>query len=336
MLQKVLLMGKSGAGKTSMRSIIFANYLARDTMRLGATIDVEHSHVRFLGNLVLNLWDCGGQEAFMENYFESQRDHIFRNVQVLIYVFDIESRELSKDMEYYASCLSAVKQNSKNAKIFCLVHKMDLIPEEQRDPVFRQRERELMRLAQPLGLDVTCFKTSIWDETLYRAWSMMVHTLIPNRETLATQLERLCRVCHADEVVLFERATFLVISHAVSKEHADVHRFEKVSNIIKQFKLSCSKTQAQFATLQVRNAAYTCLIEGFTSTTYAMVIVSDKSIQPATVLINIEASRAHFEALINNMNNPAPNPAPALAGLSVSGAQTDAAAADLMAAGAAR
>ena len=78
MLQKVLLMGKSGAGKTSMRSIIFANYLARDTMRLGATIDVEHSHVRFLGNLVLNLWDCGGQEAFMENYFESQRDHIFR------------------------------------------------------------------------------------------------------------------------------------------------------------------------------------------------------------------------------------------------------------------
>ena len=54
MLQKVLLMGKSGAGKTSMRSIIFANYLARDTMRLGATIDVEHSHVRFLGNLVLN------------------------------------------------------------------------------------------------------------------------------------------------------------------------------------------------------------------------------------------------------------------------------------------
>ena len=107
MLQKVLLMGKSGAGKTSMRSIIFANYLARDTMRLGATIDVEHSHVRFLGNLVLNLWDCGGQEAFMENYFESQRDHIFRNVQVLIYVFDIESRELAKDIEYYASCARA-------------------------------------------------------------------------------------------------------------------------------------------------------------------------------------------------------------------------------------
>lgn len=30
-------MGKSGSGKTSMRSIIFANYIARDTSRLGAT-----------------------------------------------------------------------------------------------------------------------------------------------------------------------------------------------------------------------------------------------------------------------------------------------------------
>jgi len=64
-------MGKSGSGKTSMRSIIFANYIARDTRRLGATIDVEHSHVRLLGNLTLNLWDCGGQVSTPQNYFLS-------------------------------------------------------------------------------------------------------------------------------------------------------------------------------------------------------------------------------------------------------------------------
>ena len=58
--QKVLLMGKSGSGKSSMRNIIFSNFVAKDVRRLGATIDVEHSRVKFLGNLVLNLWDCGG------------------------------------------------------------------------------------------------------------------------------------------------------------------------------------------------------------------------------------------------------------------------------------
>ena len=39
---------------------------------MGYTQEVEHSHVKFLGNMVLNLWDCGGQEAYMESYFESQ------------------------------------------------------------------------------------------------------------------------------------------------------------------------------------------------------------------------------------------------------------------------
>jgi Ras-related GTP-binding protein A/B len=58
--RKVLLMGKSGSGKSSMRSIIFSNFVAKDTRRLGATIDVDLSHVKFLGNLTLNLWDCGG------------------------------------------------------------------------------------------------------------------------------------------------------------------------------------------------------------------------------------------------------------------------------------
>lgn len=71
----------------------------------------------------------------MENYFTSQRDNIFRNVEVLIYVFDVESRELEKDMHYYQSCLEAILQNSSDAKVFCLVHKMDLVQEDQRDVV---------------------------------------------------------------------------------------------------------------------------------------------------------------------------------------------------------
>ena len=58
--RKCLLMGRSGAGKSSMRSIIFSNYVAKDVRRLGATVDIETSSIRFMGNLTLNLWDCGG------------------------------------------------------------------------------------------------------------------------------------------------------------------------------------------------------------------------------------------------------------------------------------
>lgn len=71
----------------------------------------------------------------MENYFASQRDNIFRNVEVLIYVFDVESREIEKDLRYYQSCLEAIIQNSPEAKVFCLIHKMDLLQDDQRDIV---------------------------------------------------------------------------------------------------------------------------------------------------------------------------------------------------------
>ncbi|XP_059487014.1 ras-related GTP-binding protein A [Neocloeon triangulifer] len=297
MKKKVLLMGKSGSGKTSMRSIIFANYIARDTRRLGATIDVEHSHVRFLGNLVLNLWDCGGQEAFMENYFASQRDNIFRNVEVLIYVFDVESRELDKDMHYYQSCLEAILQNSPEAKVFCLVHKMDLVQEDQRDMIFQEREDDLKRLSKPLNC--TCFRTSIWDETLYRAWSSIVYMLIPNVKELEHSLQEFANIIDADEVLLFERATFLVISHSERRSHKDIHRFEKVSNIIKQFKLSCSKLAAQFQSMEVVNSSFAAYIDMFTPNTYVMVILSDPTIPSAATLINIRNARKHFEKLEN-------------------------------------
>lgn len=295
MKKKVLLMGKSGSGKTSMRSIIFANYIARDTRRLGATIDVEHSHVRFLGNLVLNLWDCGGQEAFMENYFTSQRDNVFRNVEVLIYVFDVESRDIEKDMHYYQSCLEAILQNSPDAKVFCLVHKMDLIPEDQRKVIYDKRETELKKRSLPL--DCTCFRTSIWDETLYKAWSNIVHLLIPNVHHLESGLSNFASILDSDEVLLFERATFLVIAHAVRRPHSDVHRFEKISNIVKQFKLSCSKLQAQFQSMEVRNSCFASFIDVFTPNTYIMVIMSDPDIPSAATLVNIRNARKHFEKL---------------------------------------
>lgn len=296
MKKKVLLMGKSGSGKTSMRSIIFANYIARDTRRLGATIDVEHSHVKLLGNLSLNLWDCGGQEAFMENYFASQRENIFRNVEVLIYVFDVESRELDKDMHYYQSCLEAIIDNSPHAKIFCLVHKMDLIQEDQRDMIFADRESDLRKLSKPL--ECACFRTSIWDETLYKAWSSIVYLLIPNVQEVEGSLNRFAEIVEADEVLLFERATFLVISHAQRNAHMrDIHRFEKISNIIKQFKLSCSKLAAQFQFMEVRNSRFAAFIDVFTSNTYVCVVMSDPHVPSQIMLLNIQNARKHFERL---------------------------------------
>ena len=88
-----------------------------------------------------------------------------------------------------------------------------------------------------------------------------------------------------------------VIASALRKEHSDPHRFEKISNIIKQFKLSCrsvengniagiythvfpnSKLQAQFKSMEVRNHTFAAFIDTFTPNTYVMVIMTDSSIR---------------------------------------------------------
>src|SRR6266850_4344496 len=177
-------MGASGSGKTSMRSLILyvpfacsltrmpmnplhsSNSPASLTSRLGATIDVEQNHVRFLGDLILNLWDCGGQDAFMDSYLSTQRSTIFQHVGVLIYVFEVSAHDAAKDAAYYRDCIDALQKYSPEAAVFLLVHKMDLVAGGDRAPLLERRSRELQ--VESGAVPVTVFGTSIHDETLYK------------------------------------------------------------------------------------------------------------------------------------------------------------------------
>ena len=85
-------------------------------------------------------------------------------------------------------------------------------------------------------------------------------------------------------------------------EEYDDHRFERISNIIKAFKLSCSKTQSQFQAMEVRNSRFTGIIDIFTGSTYIMVIKANSGPKIPTTLtqLNIAAAKKHFEKFIEN------------------------------------
>lgn len=132
--------------------------------------------MRFLGSLVLNLWDCGGQNSFVDNYLTSQKDTIFANVAVLIYVFDVTSTEWETDLKYFEDILSALRENSADAGVWVLINKMDLMDkedpkrkryEERRDDVMAVDQRIAAEEGQEKGV-LRCYPTSIWDESLYK------------------------------------------------------------------------------------------------------------------------------------------------------------------------
>lgn len=318
-----------------MRALVFSAYRAADTDRLGQTLDVEHSHVRFLGNLVLNLWDCGGQQSYMDNYLDSQRHQVFSAVGVLIYVFDLvgeDSEEWDKDVRSYKECLSALQDNSPDAHVFCLLHKMDLVDASRRRSVYASRVEELRKKSE--GTQINCFATSIWDETIYKAWSRIIHTLIPNVADLERRLDHFAQVNGAKEVVIFERTTFLVISKSdahrkdvsISSEQGrqkDVKieeedyfisdpnanamaidesglysgRFGKISQLIKGLRLACSKLQSQFQAIEMRTNAFSAYLDILTPNTYIMVIMTDPQIELSAIKLNTQLVRDHFEHL---------------------------------------
>lgn len=321
--KKLLLMGRSGSGKSSMRSIIFSNYSAFDTRRLGATIDVEHLHLRFLGNMTLNLWDCGGQDVFMDNYFTAQKDHIFKMVQVLIHVFDVESKLINKDIEIFVKSLTNLQKFSPGAKIFILLHKMDLVQIDKRDELFQIMMEKLQKILNPYLFKLTGFPTSIWDELLYKAWSQIVCSLIPNMNLFNNNLIKFNSILDAEEIILFEKTTFLVILSTLSilenQQHSngsdggyvvnlDPKRFEKISNIIKTYKQSISKLRTNFQNMIIRGSNSHFYVDILTDNMFIMIVMKSKpestgytnSHEDLVVLENIKAARSWFESIENN------------------------------------
>lgn len=303
--KKLLLMGRSGSGKSSMRSIIFSNYSAFDTRRLGATIDVEHSHLRFLGNMTLNLWDCGGQDVFMENYFTKQKDHIFQMVQVLIHVFDVESQEVLKDIEIFMRSLKQLKKYSPDAKIFVLLHKMDLVQLDKREELFQIMMGKLRETSAEYGFpDLVGFPTSIWDESLYKAWSQIVCSMIPNMGVHQSNLVKFKSVLNAYEIILFEKTTFLVICSsnnnatdnssgtAIADSTLDPKRFEKISNIMKNFKQSCTKLKSNFKTLVINDGIY---VSEISPNMVCFIVLKDNTDPQQLIMENIKKAKEFFQ-----------------------------------------
>ena len=77
-------------------------------------------------------------------------------MQVLIYVFDVTSKDFNGELQYYENCLNALTDLSPKAKIFCLVHKLDLLAESMRDKGFQEKRMKIIEKTK--GFEVDCFK----------------------------------------------------------------------------------------------------------------------------------------------------------------------------------
>ena len=88
---KILLMGKRSVGKTSMKSLIFHNLSAKDTLNLALTNEIEETHLKFMKDIYINIIDCCSQKDFIDQYFDAKKKSMFSNVGILVFVAEAEN-----------------------------------------------------------------------------------------------------------------------------------------------------------------------------------------------------------------------------------------------------
>jgi len=130
--KKILLLGRAGTGKTSIKKIIFEGVDPKDLLYnpLEPTRGITPSVYSWL-DLKLGLFDSSGQELsfLLEN--EEDREHIlaFENTDYIVYLFDYpswisQSQDLVTEIQKIQKIL---KKNTYSTKLLLFFHKIDLI-----------------------------------------------------------------------------------------------------------------------------------------------------------------------------------------------------------------
>ena len=177
---------------------------------------------------------------------------------------------------------------------------MDLVLEEKRTEIFNKRKAQLE--SKSGNFTIKCYPTSIWEASLYKAWTQIVSELSPNKTEIEKSLKNFVEACDASEVILFEKNTFL-LCFAYSSQNADnlndEQRFEKISHIIKKFKLSCMSSNSSFKSMVIEVKDYSAYMDEFTDATYILVILSDRKTSIELIKLNVTLCKQEFEKKLN-------------------------------------
>ncbi len=328
-LHKLIILGDEGVGKTSIFSVMFLNSCPENTLTFSFTNGVSTSKIEFgLGNKLL-IEDCGGQQQFQNEYFTSKKKEVFTNVDILVFVIEAIRKQkndndnniinndflIEKDsLTYFENCLKALSELSPKAKIFVLIHKMDLIRPNLKQVTFENKKKQIMAIFNNFNkninkntncnFQINCIPTSIWEKSLYTAWKRIMCSVEMNTERLKKGLDLLRRACGADDVAVFEKSTFLMIcSSSENRRGGEIfedERFDKFSVLIKKLmKSSLFLGNKGCNHFQFTNRKISAYIEEFTKNTLILIVVTKPNINFALFSVNIALTRKDFELILS-------------------------------------
>lgn len=199
-----------------------------DTLYLESTASPSLEHFSTLIDLAV--MELPGQLNYFEPSYDSER--LFKSVGALVYVIDSQD-EYMNAITNLAMIIDYAYKVNPSINIEVLIHKVDGLSEDfkvdaQRDIMQRTGE-ELLELGLD-GVQVSFYLTSIFDHSIYEAFSRIVQKLIPEISYLENMLDNLIQHSKIEKAFLFDINSKIYVS--TDSNPVDIQTYEVCAEFV--------------------------------------------------------------------------------------------------------
>lgn len=226
---RILLMGKKKSGKSSIQKVVFHKMSPNETLFLESTSKLVKNDISNSSFVQFQVWDFPGQLDFIDNTFDSSA--IFGGNGALVFVIDAQDDSEEALAKLHRTIKHAHHVNPKMSfEVF--IHKCDGLSNDAKLEV----QRDLQKLANEelkadnLDVNVSWHTTSIYDHTIFEAFSKVIQKLIPQLPTLENLLDSFVASCMIEKAFLVDVVSKIYI--ATDSAPVDMQTYELCSDMI--------------------------------------------------------------------------------------------------------
>ncbi|KAH6560867.1 hypothetical protein BASA50_005780 [Batrachochytrium salamandrivorans] len=225
---RLLIMGLRRSGKSSILNVVFHKMPPNETIFLESTSIVSRNDI--LSFLDFQLWDFPGHLDLFDPSFDPVL--IFQQCGALVFVIDAQDDYLEAMQRLYIIITRAFKVNPTiSFEIF--IHKVDGLSDEHKIETQRDIYQRLTDELGDAGLNAVHLSfhlTSIYDHSVFEAFSKVIQKLIPQLPTLESLLNMLCSNTGIEKTFLFDMESKIYV--ATDSSPVDMQSYELCSDMI--------------------------------------------------------------------------------------------------------
>ncbi|RDW84706.1 p-loop containing nucleoside triphosphate hydrolase-13 [Coleophoma cylindrospora] len=225
---RLLLMGQRRSGKSSISSVVFNKMPPNETLFLESTARVQKEAMRSF--MDFQVWDFPGQLDFFDPNFD--QDAVFGEIGALIWVIDAQDEYLDAINRLNMTILN-IQPAYSNINIEVFIHKVDGLSEDYKLDIQRDIMQRIQDELSDHGFEnapINFHLTSIYNHSIFEAFSKVIQKLIPHLPTLEALLNDLCRSCRFEKAYLFDIVSKIYV--ATDSSPVDMPSYEICSDYI--------------------------------------------------------------------------------------------------------